>query len=519
MNAPTPLSAFAPRQVPTVEAVAMTKRFGALTALDDVSVRFTPGEVHALLGENGAGKSTLVKCIMGYYRPDSGRLLVDGTPRDIAGPRDAHALGLGLVYQHFTLVPHMTVAENLVLGKDRLPPAVNWAREFADIESFLSTTPFRLALDRPVATLAAGEKQKLEILKQLFLGRRVLILDEPTSVLTPAEADAILSTLHAMAHDGALSVILITHKLREVERYADAVTILRGGRVAGGGPVAALNGRDLSNLMFGARDIGLRARRSDAPPGEVYLEVAGVSALNDRGAPALVDATLAVRRGEILGLAGVSGNGQRELIEILAGQRAPTSGSVRVGGETYAARRREMRRHGVFVLTEEPLRNACVRSMSLAENLALRSFDRPPEAVRGWFVRRGPMRRRAEALIERFRIKAPGPDVRIDTLSGGNVQRAVLARELSGKVRLLVAQNPCFGLDAAATAEIRSRILEARNAGAAVLLVSEDLDELLELADRVAVMFEGRIVYETRAETADPLEIGRHMVGRGEERA
>ncbi|MGH7390871.1 MAG: ATP-binding cassette domain-containing protein, partial [Candidatus Rokuibacteriota bacterium] len=237
---------------PAVEIAGMTKRFGALTALDDVSLRLRPGSVHAILGENGAGKSTLVKCTMGYHRPDAGRLLVDGRERTVAGPRQAHALGFGMVYQHFTLVPSMTVAENLVLGRDDLPPVVRWAAERERMEAFQRGMPFRFDLDRPVATLAAGEKQRLEILAQLYLGRRVLILDEPTSVLTPDEADQILGVVRDMAHAGRLTVVIITHKFREVLGFADEVTVLRGGRRVGGGPVRDLGRDDLVRLMVGA---------------------------------------------------------------------------------------------------------------------------------------------------------------------------------------------------------------------------------------------------------------------------
>jgi simple sugar transport system ATP-binding protein len=365
-------------------------------------------------------------------------------------------------------------------------------------------------------SLAAGEKQKLEILKQLYLGVRVLILDEPTSVLTPQEADEVLSHARRLADAGLLTVVLITHKFREVRAHAREVSVLRGGRNAGGGPVAALDTDALVEMTFGARpapDSAVRTERTEHVAGGNYLELHELSALNDRGSLAVRDLSLHVASGEIVGVAGVSGNGQRELVEVLAGQREPESGEIAVAGRPYRRSRGEMRALGVFLLAEEPLASSCVRTLSVADNLALRDFDAPPFARAGWLVDRAAIERRARDLIARFGIRCAGPKARIDTLSGGNVQRAVLARELCGEVRLLIAQNPCLGLDFAATREIRERILEARNRGAAVLLLSEDLDELLELADRIVVMLEGRLVFATDRAQAAAAQIGRHMTG------
>jgi general nucleoside transport system ATP-binding protein len=490
---------------PAVEIVGMTKRFGALRALDDVSLSLPPGAFHAILGENGAGKSTLVKCVMGYHRADAGHVVVDGEPRAIAGPRDAAALGFGMVYQHFTLVPSMTVAENLVLGTPDLPAVVRWDEIHARIDAFRRRLPFRLDPDRPVSALAAGEKQRLEIAKQLFHGCRVLILDEPTSVLTPEEADQILGVLRDLTAERRLTVVLITHKLREVEAFAREVSVLREGRRVTGGRVGELSRDGLVSAMVGG-GVPARASRASLPPGPVALELAAVRVRDDRGLDAVRGVTLAVRAGEIVGVAGVSGNGQRELVEALGGQRALGAGAVRVAGATYTPTRAALRARRVHVLPEEPLANACVRGMSVGENLAFRTFD-----TRGFFLRRDALRAAASELIARYRIRTQGPDARLETLSGGNVQRTVLARELSGDAAVLVVQNPCAGLDIAATAETRARLVAARNAGAAVLLVSEDLDELLELSDRIVVMFEGRLVYETPRETADLVTIGHHM--------
>jgi simple sugar transport system ATP-binding protein len=499
---------------PQVVVSDMSKRFGSLTALDGVSIRFESGSFHALLGENGAGKSTLVKCMMGYYHADAGSLAVNGRVQRVANPRHARHLGLGMVYQHFTLVPSMTVAENLVVGEEGLPAVIEWRRYRDKLEAFLATMPFRLELDRTVTSLAAGEKQKLEILKQLYLGSRFLILDEPTSVLTPDESDELLGLMRTMADDGRISLVLITHKLREVEAHAREVSVLRHGRLAGQGLVGDLDRGELVRMMIGRENVPAPASRNVTERTRTVLGVRELSVDNDKGLTAVAAASVGVAEGEIVGIAGVSGNGQTELVEALAGQRRIEGGEIAVRGVPYRRTRGEMRSLRVVVLPEQPLVNGCVRSMSVAENLALRNFDRPPNTVAGWLVNHRAIRRQAHVLIERFKIRTQGPEARIETLSGGNVQRTVLARELAEPVDVLIAQNPCFGLDLNAAAEIRNLIVNARNAGAAVLLISEDLDEILELADRIVVMFEGRFVYETAREAADVHVIGRQMAGR-----
>ena len=498
--------------LPEVEIVDFSKRFGAVQALDAVSVRFTAGRMHALLGENGAGKSTLVKCLMGYYKVDAGRILVDRQARAIAHPYDAHALGLGMVYQHFTLVPQMSVAENFVLGRERLPAVLDWAAEHTALRKFMARMPFRLDPRRLVATLAAGEKQKLEILKQLYLGRQFLVLDEPTSVLTPGEADEVLGEMRRLADAGELTVVLITHKLREVMEFAQDVTILRGGKVVARIDAADASEQRLAAMMFSqSHDTAKLELASRTGPSANYLEIEHLHALGDRDTIAVAGASLAVRSGEIVGIAGVSGNGQKELVEVLAGQREAESGSLRIAGRAFNGTRRELKQYGVSLLTEEPLANAAVRSMSVMENLSLRQFDQLPLARGRFVLNRRAMRPFAEDLIRRYGIRTASLFARLDTLSGGNIQRTVLARELSRDVRLLIMQNPCVGLDAAAVAEIRSQIMRARERGAAILLISEDLDEILDLSDRVLVMAAGRISYETDRASADRYEIGRHM--------
>jgi simple sugar transport system ATP-binding protein len=496
---------------PGLEASGVTKRFGDFTALDNVSLNLRPGTVHALLGENGAGKSTLVKCLMGFYHADSGDIKIDGKPVKIGNPRDAQAAGIGMVYQHFTLVPSMTVLENLTMGLGFQPGRIDWKAAHAKLTAFIATMPFGVDIDRPVASLAAGEKQKAEILKQLYLQAKILILDEPTSVLTPQEADEMLGLIRSMALAGQLSVLIITHKFREVLAFADEVTVLRRGRQVGGGTVAALGVKEMARLMVGEQAGRDHAGREERDAGELMLALQDVKALDDAGAPALRGVTLTVRRGEIVGIAGVSGNGQTALVEVLAGQRRH-EGLIAVAGEAFSATRAEIWRHKFALLPEEPLRNACVARMSVAENMAFRNFDRPPVGG-GVLLRRGAMKRQAGDLIKRYNVRTTGGDAPIGTLSGGNVQRAVLARELSGEVDVLVCANPVFGLDFAAVADIHGQIVAARNRGAAVLLVSEDLDELLELADRVLVMSGGVIVYETARADADRQAIGIRMAG------
>ena len=539
-----------------LDTFALTRRFGAFTALESVSLTVRPGTVHALLGENGAGKSTLVKCVVGFQPPSSGAVLIDGREQAISSPTVARELGIGMVYQHFTVVPGMTVAENLLLARGKLPAVIDWPQVRAELTAFLETTPFKLDLDATPVDLAAGEKQKLEILKQLYLKPRLLILDEPTSVLTPQEADEVLGALRERAHSGACSIILITHKFREVTAYADDVSVLRRGKLVWTGAVAATTPEALATAMVGggasaeaagdassagpvvtpgsgspagamapacegAHLASPAAPGADAAPdltpvarprGALRLAITDLQVAGDRGELAVQGLSLGVHAGEIVGVAGVSGNGQRELMESLVGQRLRAGGSVQVAGAHFSASRAENRRLKVRSLPEEPLRNACVGSLSVARNMALRSFDVAPYASGGW-VRWGRLRERARGWIREYGVKTRGENAAMRTLSGGNVQRAVLARELSDDAELLLVSNPVFGLDFAAVAEIHGRLRAARDRGCAVLLVSEDLDELLSLADRIVVMSGGRIVHDTPAAAADRQVLGRYMGG------
>ncbi|WP_407660731.1 ABC transporter ATP-binding protein [Kaistia defluvii] len=502
-----------PLRAPSLQTIGMTKTFGAFTALDDVSIDVKPGSFHALLGENGAGKSTLVKCIMGFYTPEHGSVLLDGKEVEVRSPRDARALGIGMVYQQFTLVPCLTAAENLVISRADAPAIIDWKAEKQRLEAFMERMPFRVPLNEQVSSLSAGEKQKLEILKLLYLEQRFVILDEPTSVLTPGEADEVLGLLGDMARRGEVTVLMISHKFREVKAFCDSFTVLRRGRLTGAGDAQTATVAEMSRMMIGDTEIRERAERRKHNDRPAVLELAGLVAEDGEGRPVLNAINLKVKAGEIVGIAGVSGNGQSALVEALAGQRPLKDGAIFIHGKPFEPKRGDFDRFKVFGLPEEPLKNATVPRMSVAENMAFRAFDKAPMASLGWWLSPGPMRKRAEELIDRYRVKTTSADAPIETLSGGNVQRAVLARELSGDVDVLIVANPCFGLDFASVSEIRSQIMEQRNRGAAVLLVSEDLDEILELADRVAVMSGGAIGYVAAIEDTDRNTIGQHMAG------
>jgi simple sugar transport system ATP-binding protein len=505
-----------PARAPSLEVIGAGKSFGSFRALDDVGLKLTPGTVHALLGENGAGKSTLVKGLIGYAPLDQGQILFDGREVSIPQPRAAQALGIGMVYQHFTVAPGMTVAENLLLARGRLPWRIPWQRERAALERFLSTAPFRVPLDAPIASLAAGEKQKLEILKQLYLKHRLLILDEPTSVLTQPEAEEVLGLLRGMAHSGALSVLMITHKFSEVLAYADEVTVLRRGRKVAACAVADTSQRQMAEWIMGsaAAATAVRAARPTVAQAAPRLVADNLAVDDDRGLRRVHGVSFGVRGGEIVGLAGIAGNGQKELIEALLGQRALAGGAIAIEGKAYQATRAQMRAHSVYSLPEEPLLNAVVARGSVAANLALRNFDRPPILRGGFFVSPRQIQLQARARIAAFNVRPPDARRAIGTLSGGNVQRAVLARELSEPVRVLIAANPVFGLDFKAVADIHARLLDARDSGTAVLVASDDLDELIELADRLLVIADGRIVLEVAAVEADRTAIGHFMAGR-----
>jgi ABC-type uncharacterized transport system ATPase subunit len=482
-----------------------------VVANDAIDFHLRHAEVHALLGENGAGKTTLMRILYGLYRADSGEIRVEGRPVTVHSPRDAIEQGVGMVTQHFALVPPLSVAENVVLGFTdgfRLDKAVIEQRVAASAARFgLEVDPAAL-----VRHLSVGEKQRVEILKALYREARVLILDEPTAVLIPQEAEALFQTLQHLC-EGGLSVIFISHKLDEVMAVSDRVTVLRDGHIVGTVLTPETNPRELARMMVGRETFGV-TRQDEQSEGETVLRLERLCAADDQELPALKEVSLTVRAGEILSIAGVGGNGQKELAETLCGVRQPTHGSIHIDGQDVTgATPAELWAAGMGRIHAD--RHAgVVGELSVAENLALEHLS---EFTRGGVLDHQAIQRHAEQLIEQFQIKARPTD-RARSLSGGNMQKLILARVLSRKPRVVIAPQPTRGLDVGATEYVRNQLLQQRARGAAVLLISEDLDEILALADRIAVIYEGAIVGVLPARHADIEQLGLMMSGAVKER-
>ena len=485
MTAPSPAG-------PLLRATAMRKTFGDKVAVACVDVELHGGEIHALLGENGAGKSTIISMISGQYKPDAGTLEVAGEPMRFATPKDSLAHGIGVVYQDFRLVEDFSVLDNLVLGTSSRPSRAAWA----EAREAMDQVGFDLPRDVPVAALSVGEKQQLEILKLLFRGARILVLDEPTAVLTPQQASSLFRALRVLADQGR-AIMFVSHKLNEVADAADRVTVLRAGRTVSTRTVEEVSAGELADLMMGtAVDSSLEV--AARPTGDAVLVLDDVATARGRRST-LQGLSLDVRRGEVVGIAGVSGNGQTDLAEVAAGTLPPVSGSRRFTGRTIA------------YVPEDRLAGGLVGRMSIAENLALRSF-RDRALYHPLFVSRRAMTARAHPLIEAFAIPAE-PGTSAGELSGGGQQRTILARELSSRPDLLVICQPTRGLDVVSARAIQERLLDVRAAEGGVLLISEDLDELLKLCDRVLVLSGGRIVAEFPRGSADRTSVGAHMLG------
>ncbi len=493
-----------------IEMRGIVKRFGAVTANAGIDFDLAEREVHALLGENGAGKSTLMKILYGLYTPDAGEIRVRRQAVRFSSPADALARGIGLVSQHFSLVPTFTVTENIALG---YTSGVRFDERAA--AATVSATAARFQLDVDPATqvrhLSVGEQQRVEILKALHRECRVLILDEPTAVLTPQESEVLFASIRQLVEQG-LSVVFISHKLDEVLSVSDRVTVLRDGRVVEETPTREASHASLARLMVGRETFGVsRANGTLRATGPPLLRLEDVHALDDRQLPALRGLALSVGAGEIVGVAGVAGNGQRELGEVLCGLRQPSRGRVLVGEEEITrAAPEEVAARGVGRIPEDRLA-AVVADLTVAENLVLERLD---EFTRRGQIDRAEMRRRAEALIAEYGIKA-APGDRARALSGGNMQKLILARALgvSRKPRVVIAAEPTRGLDVGATEYVRGKLLEARDRGAAVLLISEDLDEVLALSDRIAVIYEGRLSGVLSASEANAERLGLMMAG------
>jgi general nucleoside transport system ATP-binding protein len=493
----------------------ITKRFPGVLANDGVDFEAAAGEVHALLGENGAGKSTLSNILTGLYRPDEGEIFLHGKQVDFHVPRDALDAGICMVHQHFRLVEPFTVAENVVLG-DHRGEGRGFRLRHRAIERRVGELSKRYGLHvdprARIWQLSLGEQQRVEILKALYREARILILDEPTAVLTPQEADVLFETLREMAREGR-TVIFISHKLHEVKAVADRVTVLRGGRTIATVSTADATPRSLASLMVG-RELAAEGGppRAECTPGAAVLELEGVWAQGDRGDAAVRGVTLDVCAGEVVAIAGVAGNGQRELAETIAGIRHQSEGEVRVGGRKLRGDPRAAQAAGVAYVPEDRLGTGVAPSLSIASNLVLRSY-RDHYASRGPLLRLGAIRERAVELIRAYRIAAPNPSTAARLLSGGNLQKVVLAREFSGKPKLVVAASPTRGLDVGAIETVHAYLRDAAAEGVAVLLISEDLDEILTLADRIAVLYEGRLMATVDAADARPEQLGLLMAG------
>lgn len=504
-----------PSGQPRIESLEMrgvSKRFPGVLANDRVDFDVRSGEVHALLGENGAGKSTLMKILYGLYHPDEGEILLNGQPATIASPTDSINLGIGMIHQHFMLVQTLTVAENVALGLPSsrglltdLDKVSKRILELADIYGL------RIDPSAYIWQLSVGQQQRVEIIKALYRGAALLILDEPTAVLTPQEVDELFVIMRQMTRDGH-ALIFISHKLHEVVEISNRVSVLRDGRKIGTKMISETTKQDLANWMVG-REVGFVPDRGLVQRGEARLTLEAVSCGSDRGTPGLRGVSLDIFSGEILGIAGVSGNGQRELAESITGLRKVTGGRVRLEGQDVTNfLPGELTERRLSYIPEERMRDGMIKDFSVAENMILREHHKMPYSRAG-FLNLGEIARHSQALIQKFQVKTPSQETLAKNLSGGNIQKVVIARELSRSPRVIIAAQPTRGLDIGATEYVRQQLIEQRKAGAAILLISEDLDEILALSDRIAVIYEGQVMDILPREAATPEKLGLLMAG------
>ncbi|MCA1899566.1 MAG: ABC transporter ATP-binding protein [Chloroflexi bacterium] len=499
-------------RIESLEMRGITKRFPGVLASDHVDFDVRSGEVHALLGENGAGKSTLMKILYGLYHPDEGEILINGKAVRISSPTDSINLGIGMIHQHFMLVQTLTVAENVALG---LPSSrgllTDLDRVSKRIVELADIYGLRIDPSAYIWQLSVGQQQRVEIIKALYRGAALLILDEPTAVLTPQEVDELFVIMKQMVKDGH-GLVFISHKLHEVVEISHRVSVLRDGRMIGTRPTSEVTKQDLANWMVG-REVGFIPDRGQAQRGEPRLQVKNVFCGSDRGTPGLRGVSLEVCSGEILGIAGVSGNGQRELAETIAGLRKVTGGQVLLEGQDVTnLPPAELTERMLSYIPEERMRDGMIKEFTVAENMVLREHHKAPYSRYG-FLNLGEISRHSDELIKRFRVKTPSRDTRAKNLSGGNIQKIVLAREIFRTPRVIIAAQPTRGLDIGATEYVREQLLEQRRKGTAVLLISEDLDEILALSDRIAVLYEGQVMDIVNREDATPEKLGLLMAG------
>lgn len=502
---------------PAISFQGITKRFPGVIANDDITFTVEKGEIHGLLGENGAGKSVLMSILYGLYRPDEGSILIDGEAQVVDSPSTAMRLGIGMVHQHFMLIPSLTVVENIILGNEPTKNGfeLDYDRMMENVEKFRAMYRLDVNLDAKIFELPVGVQQRVEILKALYRGADVLILDEPTAVLTPNESEELFNAVRVLKEEGK-TVIFISHKLKEVLGICDRITVLKRGKVVGTVDAGDSTEESLTEMMVG-RKIIHEFKREPRGDKATVLGAKGLEALSDRGIPALRGVDLEVRGGEILGIAGVEGNGQTELIEVLMGLRELTSGSVTLDGRDITVLSPGGRiRLGVSHIPEDRYKRGMITEFTLQENMILGSH-RDRFTSNGLTLDRTKAREYANGLIDDYQIQTLGPDTLIGTLSGGNQQRVIVAREFSRDPRLIIAAQPTRGLDVGATEYVRRKLVEMRDMGRAVLLISADLDEIWALSDRVAVIYEGRIVAVRDIDDTSEQEIGRYMAGGSDE--
>jgi general nucleoside transport system ATP-binding protein len=486
----------------------ISKRYPGVTANDHIDLDLQRGEIHALLGENGAGKTTLMNILYGLAVPDEGQVLIDGTPVNIAGPSDAIARGIEMVHQHFMLIPVLSVAENVVLGAETMANPVFLDKREASrrIRELAGRFGFELDPDAKIQSLSVGQQQRVEILKMLYRDAQILVLDEPTAVLTPGETEEVFVLLRSLAKDGR-SIIFISHKLEEVLEVADRITVIRRGRVVGERRPAETTANELAELMVG-RTVQLIVDRGTSHPTDVRLKVEGLHVRDDRGSEVVQGVDLEIRGGEVLGIAGVAGNGQDELVEALVGLRRVSAGRIWLGGrDVTGASPRAINEANVGYVPADRHRFGLILAFPLTDNLVLTSYYKPPFA-HGLIRDEHAILAAARDRIRQYDVRTPSAEVAAQTLSGGNQQKLIVAREFDGDTTLLVLDQPTRGLDVGSIEFIHRRIIEKRNAGTAVLLVSAELDEVMELSDRIAVMYRGKLVALLDGRTAEKNQIG-----------
>ena len=499
-------------RIDSLEMRGITKRFPGVLASDHVDFDVTSGEVHALLGENGAGKSTLMKILYGLYHPDEGEVLLNGKPVSISSPNDSINLGIGMIHQHFMLVQTLTVAENVALGLPSSRGALtDLDRVSKRIVELADIYGLKIDPSAYIWQLSVGQQQRVEIIKALYRGAALLILDEPTAVLTPQEVDELFVIMRQMVRDGH-ALIFISHKLHEVVAISNRVTVLRDGRKIGTRPTSEITKQDLANWMVG-REVGFAPDRGSVEIMETRLQLEQVACGSDRGTPGLRGVSLEVHSGEILGIAGVSGNGQRELAESITGLRKVTGGKVFLEGrEITNLAPGEITSRMLSYIPEERMRDGMIKDFTIAENMILREHHKSPFSHYG-FLNLRDISLHTDSLIRQFHVKTPSQETHAKNLSGGNIQKVVLAREISRNPRAIIAAQPTRGLDIGATEYVRQQLLEQRKQGAAIMLISEDLDEILALSDRIAVLYEGRVMDIVPRAEATPEKLGLLMAG------